>query len=57
MTASQKIAEKIYQQTQQQQAAGAGAEGGPSQEQQQGGPAKDEAVDADYEVVDEDKKK
>ena len=57
MTASQKIAEKIYQQTQQQQAAGAGPEGGPSQEQQQGGSAKDEAVDADYEVVDEDKKK
>ena len=57
MTASQKIAEKIYQQTQQQQAAGAGPEGGPSQDQQQGSAAKDEAVDADYEVVDEDKKK
>ncbi|MGB5107596.1 MAG: molecular chaperone DnaK [Candidatus Zixiibacteriota bacterium] len=57
MTASQKIAEKIYQQTQQQQTSGAGPEGGPDQEQPQGGSGKDEAVDADYEVVDEDKKK
>jgi molecular chaperone DnaK len=59
MTASQKIAEVIYKQTQEQQHQHAGAaepQGDPTGPQGNSG-AKDEAVDADFEVVDEDKKK
>jgi hypothetical protein len=65
MTASQKIAEVIYRQTA--QSAGGGAAGGPSgqeepQPEQQttgaGDGRKEDAVDADFEVVDDkDKKK
>ncbi len=59
MTASQKIAEMIYKQTQEQQATGASAQGETAGEAktQGSGPAKEDVVDADYEVVDEDKKK
>ncbi len=59
MTASQKIAEMIYKQTQEQQAAGASPQGETAGEAktQGSGPAKEDVVDADYEVVDEDKKK
>ena len=59
MTASQKIAEMIYKQTQEQQAAGASQQGETAGEAktQGSGPAKEDVVDADYEVVDEDKKK
>ncbi len=59
LTASQKIAEMIYKQTQEQQAAGASAQGETAGEarEQGSGPAKEDVVDADYEVVDEDKKK
>jgi molecular chaperone DnaK len=56
MTASHKIAEEMYRQAQAQQgqaAAGAEAGTGPSQP---GGSPKDGAVDADFEVVDGDKK-
>ncbi len=59
MTASQKIAEVIYKQTQQQQASGTTGQGETAGEAnaQGGGPAKDDVVDADFEVVDDDKKK
>jgi molecular chaperone DnaK len=63
MQASHKLAEELYKQTaQQQQAQGAGGdatgsgdvEGKPESESRGGG---DEPVDADYEVMDDDKKK
>ena len=66
MTASQKIAEVIYRQTAQQQAAGGpggsgdtgGQAGSQPQEQSAGGEGrKEDVVEADYEVVDDDKKK
>ena len=57
--ASHKLAAEMYKQAQ--QTAGAGAQGGdaaggPSPEQPSSGEGKDGAVDADFEVVDEDKK-
>ena len=45
----------MYQQAQAQQQAQAGAGAGPDMGQAAGGPANDNVVDADYEVVDEDK--
>ncbi|MBU0982869.1 MAG: molecular chaperone DnaK [candidate division Zixibacteria bacterium] len=60
MQASHKLAEHMYKEAQAQQAAaGAGPDGGPSPDQPQqpaGDEAQDGAVDADFEVVDEDKK-
>jgi molecular chaperone DnaK len=58
MQASHKIAEEMYKAAQQQQqsATGEGAEGQQEQPGAQGGGKKDGAVDADFEVVDEDKK-
>lgn len=56
--ASHKLAEEMYKQASQQQA-GAGPQPGPSSGQpsgESGGSEKDGAVDADFEVVDEDKK-
>ncbi|MBK7141117.1 MAG: molecular chaperone DnaK [bacterium] len=56
MQASHKLAEEMYKAAQQQQAAGAG----PAPDQQptgESGGKKDGAVDADFEVVDEDKNK
>ncbi|MCX6836093.1 MAG: Hsp70 family protein, partial [candidate division Zixibacteria bacterium] len=61
--ATHKLTAEMYKQAQQaQQAAGAGAqaggpqEAGPSASESTGGSGKDGAVDADFEVVDEDKK-
>ncbi len=57
MTASHKLAEAMYKQTTQQQAQGAAGGGAEStQGETQSGPGAS-AVDADYEVVDDDKKK
>ncbi|MDH4156630.1 MAG: molecular chaperone DnaK [candidate division Zixibacteria bacterium] len=62
MTASHKIAEEMYKAAQAEQAqaasqAGSAASGQPGSEQaDKGGGAKDGAVDADFEVVDDDKK-
>jgi molecular chaperone DnaK len=58
MTAAHSLAQMLYQQAQAQQQA-SGAEPGPQGEQQagpQGGAKGDDVVDADFEVVDEDKK-
>lgn len=62
MTASHKMADEMYKEAQAEQAAGASAEDAPgaedaaaSEEKPSEGPATD-AVDADFEVVDEDKK-
>ena len=56
MTASQKIAEMIYKQTQEQQAAGGSPQGESAGESKSGNTGTEDVVDADYEVVDEDKK-
>ncbi len=57
MTASHKLAEEIYKQATQQQAQGApGGSTESTQSESQSGPGAS-AVDADYEVVDDDKKK
>ncbi|MCB2201427.1 molecular chaperone DnaK [bacterium] len=59
MQASHKLAEEMYKQAQAQQQAAGGGDAGPKAEQpkqEQAGDDKDGAVDADYEVVDDDKK-
>ena len=61
MTASHKLAEILYQQQQSQKPGGeqqqeTGPEAGSGEDKEQSGESKDGAVDADFEVVDDDKK-
>jgi molecular chaperone DnaK len=53
--ASHSMAEKMYQRAQQQQAGAADAEPPAGAGPQQGGEKRDEVVDADYTVVDDEK--
>ncbi|MCM2272437.1 MAG: Hsp70 family protein, partial [candidate division Zixibacteria bacterium] len=57
MQASHKLAEEMYRQAQQQQAPPSGADSGQADPGAQTGGKKEGAVDADFEVVDEDKNK
>ena len=60
MKASHKIAEEMYKKAQAEQSAAGGAQAGPGADNQQpdqsSGDKNDDAVDADFEVVDDDKK-
>ncbi len=57
MTASHKLAEMIYKQTQGQQQAQSSPSQGPAESAQSSAPGGSGAVDAEYEVVDDDKQK